>query len=52
METKAAVKALAALAQETRLSLFRLLVQAGRAAFQPGKSPSPWPCPTPLCPST
>ena len=29
MENKAAVKALAALAQETRLSIFRLLVQAG-----------------------
>jgi ArsR family transcriptional regulator, arsenate/arsenite/antimonite-responsive transcriptional repressor len=29
METKEAVKALAALAQETRLSIFRLLVQAG-----------------------
>ena len=29
METKAAVAALAALAQETRLSVFRLLVEAG-----------------------
>jgi DNA-binding transcriptional ArsR family regulator len=29
METKAAVAALAALAQETRLSIFRLLIQAG-----------------------
>lgn len=29
MENKDAVKALAALAQETRLSIFRLLVQAG-----------------------
>jgi ArsR family transcriptional regulator len=29
METKPAVAALAALAQETRLSIFRLLVQAG-----------------------
>lgn len=29
METKEAVNALAALAQETRLSVFRLLVQAG-----------------------
>jgi DNA-binding transcriptional ArsR family regulator len=29
MENKAAVKALAALAQETRLSIFRLLIQAG-----------------------
>jgi ArsR family transcriptional regulator, arsenate/arsenite/antimonite-responsive transcriptional repressor len=29
METKEAVKALAALAQETRLAIFRLLVQAG-----------------------
>jgi ArsR family transcriptional regulator, arsenate/arsenite/antimonite-responsive transcriptional repressor len=29
METKSAVTALAALAQETRLSIFRLLVQAG-----------------------
>ena len=29
METKTAVAALAALAQETRLSVFRLLVQAG-----------------------
>ena len=29
MESKDAVKALAALAQETRLSIFRLLVQAG-----------------------
>ena len=29
METKTAVRALAALAQETRLSIFRLLVEAG-----------------------
>ena len=29
METKTAVAALAALAQETRLSIFRLLIQAG-----------------------
>src|SRR4029077_17077577 len=41
METKAAAKALAALAQETRLSIFRLLVQAGPegvAAGQIGES--------------
>ena len=30
METKSAVLALAALAQETRLAIFRLLVEAGR----------------------
>jgi hypothetical protein len=29
METTTAVKALAALAQETRLSIFRLLIEAG-----------------------
>jgi ArsR family transcriptional regulator, arsenate/arsenite/antimonite-responsive transcriptional repressor len=41
METKEATKALAALAQETRLSIFRLLVQAGPqgvAAGQIGES--------------
>jgi ArsR family transcriptional regulator, arsenate/arsenite/antimonite-responsive transcriptional repressor len=41
VETKEAVKALAALAQETRLSIFRLLVQAGPqgvAAGQIGES--------------
>lgn len=37
METKAAVKALAALAQETRLSLFRLLVQAGEGGLPAGE---------------
>src|SRR5262249_42969825 len=35
MESKDAVKALAALAQETRLSIFRLLVQAGAAGGPP-----------------
>jgi ArsR family transcriptional regulator len=36
METKDAVAALAALAQETRLSVFRLLVQAGPDGMPPG----------------
>ncbi len=37
MENKIAVTALAALAQETRLSLFRALVQAGPAGLAAGK---------------
>jgi len=37
METKTAVFALAALAQETRLSIFRLLVQAGPAGLPAGE---------------
>lgn len=37
METKTAVTALAALAQESRLSIFRLLVQAGPAGLPAGK---------------
>ena len=37
METKDAVKALAALAQETRLSIFRLLVQAGPQGVAAGR---------------
>ena len=36
METKIAVAALAALAQETRLSVFRLLVEAGREGMSVG----------------
>lgn len=36
METKAAVKALAALAQDTRLSIFRALVQAGASGLAAG----------------
>jgi len=36
MENKAAVAALAALAQDTRLSIFRLLVQAGPEGAAPG----------------
>jgi DNA-binding transcriptional ArsR family regulator len=36
METKTAVTALAALAQETRLSIFRLLVQAGPGGMAAG----------------
>lgn len=36
METRDAVAALAALAQETRLSVFRLLVQAGPEGMAPG----------------
>ena len=36
METKNAVEALAALAQETRLSVFRLLVQAGPEGLSAG----------------
>jgi ArsR family transcriptional regulator len=36
METKAAVTALASLAQETRLSIFRLLVQAGPEGVSAG----------------
>ena len=37
METKEAVIALAALAQETRLSIFRLLVQAGPQGVAAGR---------------
>ena len=37
MKTKTAVTALAALAQETRLSIFRLLVKAGPAGLPVGK---------------
>jgi DNA-binding transcriptional ArsR family regulator len=37
METKAAVTALAALAQETRLAAYRLLVQAGEAGLAAGE---------------
>ena len=36
METKAAVQALAALAQETRLAVFRLLVEAGPEGMPAG----------------
>jgi DNA-binding transcriptional ArsR family regulator len=37
MEIKAAVQTLAALAQETRLSIFRLLVQAGTQGVPAGR---------------
>jgi ArsR family transcriptional regulator, arsenate/arsenite/antimonite-responsive transcriptional repressor len=37
MDTKTVVKALAALAQESRLSVFRLLVQAGPDGLPAGK---------------
>lgn len=37
METKPVIAALAALAQETRLATFRLLVQAGPSGMSPGK---------------
>ena len=37
METNEAVRALAALAQETRLSIFRLLVQAGPQGVAAGR---------------
>lgn len=37
MKTTTAVKALSALAQETRLSLFRLLVQAGEGGLSAGE---------------
>lgn len=37
METKTVVKALAALAQESRLTVFRLLVQAGPDGLPAGK---------------
>lgn len=37
METKSVVKALAALAQESRLAIFRALVQAGPAGLAAGK---------------
>ncbi len=37
MESKNAVVALAALAQESRLTIFRLLVQAGSAGLAAGK---------------
>ncbi|MFM9913364.1 MAG: ArsR/SmtB family transcription factor [Methylophilaceae bacterium] len=37
METKIIIEALSALAQETRLSIFRLLVQAGAEGVAAGK---------------
>jgi DNA-binding transcriptional ArsR family regulator len=37
METKAAVTALAALAQDSRLAIFRILVQAGPAGLAAGR---------------
>jgi DNA-binding transcriptional ArsR family regulator len=37
MEKTSAIAALAALAQETRLDIFRLLVQAGEAGMQAGQ---------------
>jgi ArsR family transcriptional regulator len=37
METKSAVKALAALAQDSRLAIFRALVQAGTAGLSAGR---------------
>ena len=37
MEAKSAVTALAALAQETRLSIYRLLVEAGSAGISVGR---------------
>lgn len=37
MDTKAAVRSLAALAQDTRLEVFRLLVQAGPAGLAAGE---------------
>ena len=37
MESKTAVTALAALAQESRLAIFRLLVQAGQEGMAAGK---------------
>jgi ArsR family transcriptional regulator, arsenate/arsenite/antimonite-responsive transcriptional repressor len=37
METKQAVQALSALAQDTRLAIFRLLVQAGPAGMAAGQ---------------
>ena len=37
METKAVISALAALAQESRLAIFRALVQAGPAGLAAGK---------------
>lgn len=37
MDTRTAIAALAALAQESRLATFRLLVQAGPAGMAPGR---------------
>jgi DNA-binding transcriptional ArsR family regulator len=37
METKQAIEALSALAQESRLSIYRLLVQAGPAGMTAGR---------------
>jgi DNA-binding transcriptional ArsR family regulator len=37
METKQAIEALSALAQETRLAIYRLLVQAGPAGLAAGE---------------
>lgn len=37
METKHVLSAMSALAQESRLAVFRLLVQAGQGGMSPGK---------------
>jgi len=37
METKHVLSAMSALAQESRLAVFRLLVQAGQTGMSPGK---------------
>jgi ArsR family transcriptional regulator len=37
METKQVIAALAALAQESRLAIYRMLVQAGPSGMSPGK---------------
>ena len=45
METKDALTALAALAQETRLTVFRLLVETGPEGLPVGKLESAWASP-------
>ena len=42
MEAKQAIAALGALAQETRLAVYRLLVSAGPTGCRPGRSRKRW----------
>ncbi len=49
METKQAISALAAVAQESRLAIFRLLVQAGPAGIAASKIAEQLGIPLPRC---
>ncbi len=52
MGRASALTAFAALAQETRLQIVRLLVQADQKAWPPEFWGASWECPPPPCPST